>query len=69
VQEASNTSWQTTGSTSNTDSTQINVGGNAIAGTVYFNGDIAEVIAYNRALTTTEREDVEKYLNAKYAIY
>ena len=68
-QEASNTSWQTTGSTSNTDSAQINVGANLIATASFFNGDIAEVIAYNRALTTAEREDVEKYLNAKYAIY
>jgi hypothetical protein len=68
-QEASNTSWQTTGSTSNADSSQINVGGNAIQNANFFNGDIAEVIAYNRALTTAEREDVEKYLNDKYAIY
>lgn len=60
-QEASNTSWQTAGSTSDTDSSQIRVG--------TFNGDIAEVIAYNRALSTAERENVEKYLNEKYAIY
>ena len=32
-------------------------------------GNIAEVIIYNRALTTTERKQVEGYLNAKYAIY
>ena len=32
-------------------------------------GDVAEIIAYNRAVTTTERQQVEAYLNTKYAIY
>jgi hypothetical protein len=35
----------------------------------YWNGYIAEVIIYNRVLTTIERQQVEGYLNAKYAIY
>jgi len=35
----------------------------------YFYGQIAEVIMYNRAITTPERQQVEAYLNAKYAIY
>jgi hypothetical protein len=30
---------------------------------------IAEMIVYNRVLTTEERQQVEAYLNAKYAIY
>jgi len=34
-----------------------------------FKGDLAEVIFYNRALTTPERQQVEAYLNTKYAIY
>jgi hypothetical protein len=34
-----------------------------------FQGDIAEVIIYDKALTTPERQQVEAYLNAKYAIY
>jgi len=34
-----------------------------------FKGDLAEVIFYNRALTATERQQVEAYLNAKYAIF
>jgi hypothetical protein len=29
-------------------------------------GDIAEVVIYDRALTTTERQQVEAYLKAKY---
>ena len=35
----------------------------------YFYGRIAEVIMYNRAVTGTERQQVETYLNTKYAIY
>jgi hypothetical protein len=34
-----------------------------------FGGKIAEIIVYNRILTTTERQQVEAYLNEKYAIY
>jgi hypothetical protein len=34
-----------------------------------FKGDLAEVIFYNRAVTTPERQQVEAYLNTKYAIY
>lgn len=30
---------------------------------------IAEIVVYNRVLTTQEREQVEAYLNTKYAIY
>jgi hypothetical protein len=32
-------------------------------------GDIAEVILYNSNLTTPQRQQVEAYLNTKYAIY
>lgn len=32
----------------------------------YFNGDISEVIVYNRALTNNERADVEYYLTRKW---
>jgi hypothetical protein len=31
--------------------------------------DIAEILIYNRAITTQERQQVELYLNTKYAIY
>jgi hypothetical protein len=31
--------------------------------------NIAEMVVYNRVLTTTERQQVEAYLNSKYAIY
>jgi len=37
--------------------------------TLYFVGDIAEILVYDRILTVHEREMVETYLNAKYNIY
>ena len=37
--------------------------------TNYFNGDMAEVLVYNRALTPTERENVEGYLADKYTVF
>ena len=36
---------------------------------LYFVGDIAEILVYDRILTVYERETVETYLNAKYDIY
>jgi len=33
-----------------------------------FNGDYAEIIAYNSTLSTTDRQSVETYLGAKYGI-
>lgn len=45
---------------------QIGAGQN---GTQPCNGYISEVIIYNRVLTTPERQQVEAYLNTKYAIY
>jgi hypothetical protein len=38
-------------------------------GNHYLNGKVAEVVIYNRVLTTPERQQVEAYLNTKYAIY
>ena len=35
----------------------------------YFGGKIAEVIVYTRALSDTERQQVEGYLRGKYALY
>lgn len=34
----------------------------------YFNGDIAEIIIFTRALKTEERQAIESYLGKKYAI-
>lgn len=35
----------------------------------YFNGDIAEVLIFNRALSDTERDAARAYLGAKYALF
>ena len=34
----------------------------------YMNADVAEVIVYNTALSTTTRQSVEGYLNSRYAL-
>jgi hypothetical protein len=38
-------------------------------GDQYLNGKVAEIVVYNRVLTTLERQAVQTYLNTKYAIY
>jgi len=43
--------------------------GSQIASASAFDGQIAEIVLYSRVLTTPERQQVESYLNAKYAIY
>lgn len=35
----------------------------------YFNGDMAEVLVYNTALSTTNRESVRDYLDTKWNVY
>ncbi len=37
--------------------------------TRYFNGDFAEILIYNSALSGADRAKVEAYLNARWAIY
>ena len=38
-------------------------------GSALIGGQIAEIVLYNRALSATERAQVEKYLNEKYLIF
>ena len=49
----------------------LQIGGynKSFGGAEYFYGQIAEIIMYNRAVTGSERQQIETYLNAKYAIY
>lgn len=66
VQQATNTSFETTGASEDTASLAVYIGsGN---GTAWINGDIAEVIIYKRALNNAERSRVERYLSQKYGI-
>ena len=57
----------TAGNTSNTDSRSILIGRLA-TGLSYLNGDIAEVIIFDRILTTQELKNVHYYLAQKYNI-
>ncbi len=36
--------------------------------TNYFDGDLAELIVYNRAISSSERKSVEEYLSRKWNI-
>jgi len=45
------------------------IGSRSDHATLYFVGNIAEILVYDRILTVHEREMVEAYLNAKYNIY
>jgi hypothetical protein len=49
--------------------TTLYIGKQTANGTFQLKGKVAEVIVYNRVLTTPERQQVEAYLNSKYAIY
>ena len=48
----------------------LTIGGQASFSTqAQFIGDISEILIYNSALTTTQRQAVETYLNSKWALY
>jgi hypothetical protein len=64
---ASNTSFQTAGTTSDTDSTGVAIAGN-LAGAEGLNGFFSEVVVYQRALPTTERQKIEGYLAWKWGL-
>lgn len=51
---------------SNATGTTLTVGNHASVSARAFHGDIAEIIVYNRALTSSERESVFTYLKNKY---
>lgn len=50
-----------------TADTSIRIG-NHYSGSVYFQGDVAEIIIYNRQLSEAERTEVELYLRYRYKI-
>jgi hypothetical protein len=51
------------------DDTTLYIGKQTGLGNFSLKGKVAEVIVYNRVLTTPERQQVEAYLNSKYEIY
>jgi len=66
--ETSSGGFQFAGFTSATNSENIRLGADAVLGDLRagFQGDIAELIAYNRALNSAERWMVETYLEQKW---
>jgi hypothetical protein len=49
-------------------SIDLTIGGSSTATVPFLNGDIAEIIVYNRALNTSELAQVHKYLSMKWGI-
>ena len=69
TQFAASTSFQTAGSTSDTDSGTVGIGGQGTGvGTLPMVGPIFSVLAYQRALTDLEKIQVTQYLGRQYAI-
>lgn len=61
-----NLSFQTDGLTSNTDSYGIRLG--SLQSSEFMNGDIAEILVFDRALTAIEISNVHEYLSRKWGI-
>ena len=60
-------STQSTSTTLNTAASALYIGRGPATG--FANGDLAEVLIYDSALSTSDREGVRDYLNAKWAVY
>jgi len=59
-----------TGATSITNTTEpIIVGANLQGSTGFLNGDIAEILVYNKKLSIDELNKVKTYMNSKYNLY
>jgi hypothetical protein len=58
--------YHTSGNTSDTDSLNASLGSTNVGS--YLNGNIAEVLIYNRTLSTSEFTNVNKYLMAKWGL-
>lgn len=68
-QDGANTSFQTDGLTSNFTSAGTIVGGSSVSSaTNPLTGDMAEILIFPTALSNADRQRVERYLGAKYAI-
>jgi hypothetical protein len=65
--DGSNTSFQASGNTSNTDSLGMRIGSASTDTQFCANVDIAEILVFPTALSTTNRQAVEAYLRDKWA--
>lgn len=64
----STTSWQSATRTSDTNSTALGIGNSGTTDINPFVGDLLEILVYHFALATAQRNQVETYLAAKWAI-
>jgi hypothetical protein len=64
---ASTTSWLTSGNTQATNSVAVTIGDAGGGGEAWV-GDIAEILVYDTALNSTDRQTVEDYLSDKYGL-
>jgi hypothetical protein len=66
----SNTSFQTAGNSQNADHAGVAIGNTSsvLAGGSRLDGWIGEILVWPRALTTAERQAVERYMGAKWGI-
>jgi hypothetical protein len=60
--------FQTAGNASDTDSARTAIGVDLQLTGNFLNGDIAEIIVYQRAISVEERNSVERYLSVKWGI-
>lgn len=65
---ASNTSFLTTGSTSNTDGQTLGVGGFGSGASNFLNGDLASVLVLHEAPNATLREKIEGYYAWRFGL-
>ena len=76
VVQSNNRTLYLNGTTSNSDSptggtsTYANVGrlGDDTSNNQFWNGQMAEILVYNRALSSAELTTVHRYLGARYAV-
>lgn len=66
--DLTNTSFQTSGSTSNTAAHSATIGASA-GGASFFDGDIAEIIAFHAVHTATQRDTVLNFLGFKWGLF
>jgi len=64
----SSTSFQTDGNSQDGDSASVEIGSTANSTSTRLNGFIGELLVFQRALTTAERQRVERYLGQKWGI-
>lgn len=66
--DGQSTAFLTNGLTQDTNSQNVMIGNAGTGSSNYLNGDIAEILVFNRALTTQELQNIHYYLSIKYNI-